>query len=363
MSNLDIVQINADRGIAPGGTKGAALHLRGVAVGLMACGHAVRTYSRRPAAGDFPVTVHPLDDLRHVTTATAVYERYSLGHRQGLDLARSLDVPFVLEVNAPLLDEANAHRPDTVPVGAAEIEEELVRSADLVITVSSALTRWATARRAGPVATIPNGFEPSWFPPIDQTDRVPDRIAFLGHPKPWHGATVLVDLLVDLAAIGHRPELLIIGGGVGADEVVARAEQLGVGDQVSATGAVHPDRVSSHLATAALGIAPYPSQQPFYFCPLKIIDYLAAGLPVVATGQGDIPTLVGESGILVEPGDRGALVAAVAKLLDHPEQGRAMGLGGRRRAFATMTWRRVGEQTEGALRRLVNQPVAAVARP
>ncbi len=368
MSKLNIVQINADRGIAPGGTKGAALHLRGVAAGLTACGHSVSTYSLRPATGPFPVVVHPLDELQQVTEATVVYERYSLGHRQGLHLARSLDVPFVLEVNAPLLDEARAHRPDTVPVGADEIEDELIASADLVITVSSALTEWAMAKRDGPVETIPNGFEPSWFPPVDEANRscgriASNRIAFLGHPKPWHGAEVLVDLLIDLATLGHRPELLIIGGGKGADEVVARADQLGVGQQVSVTGPVGPDRVSPHLATAALGIAPYPSRQPFYFCPLKIIDYLAAGLPVVATEQGDIPELVGEAGVLVEPGDRRALAAAVAELLDSPERRGEMGVVGRRRAFSTMSWRQVGERTEAAVRKLTHQSIEAVSLP
>lgn len=363
MSSLNIVQINADRGIAPGGTKGAALHLRGVAAGLIACGHSLHTYSRRAAVGPFPAPVHPLEDLPGATKPDVVYERYSLGHRRGLDFARSVGVPFVLEVNAPLLDEANTHRPDTVPVGAADIEDELLAAADLVVTVSTALTGWAMAKRDGPVKTILNGFEPSWFPPTDRRSQVDARIAFLGHPKPWHGANVLVDLLIDLAALGRRPELLIIGSGEGAEEVVARAEHLGVGDQVSVTGTVDPDRVSLHLATAALGIAPYPRQQPFYFCPLKIIDYLAAGLPVVATAQGDISELVGESGILVEPEDRGALAAAVVELLDDPDRAVAMGLIGRRRAFAGMSWRQVGERTDAALRDLTGRAVAAVSLP
>lgn len=363
MNNLDIVQINADRGIAPGDTKGAALHLRGVAAGLIACGHSVNTYSRRAAIGPFPATVHPLENLQGAAKVDVVYERYSLGHRHGLDLARSVGVPFVLEVNAPLLDEATTHRPDTVPVGAADIEDELLAAADLIVTVSTALTGWAMAKREGPVKTILNGFEPSWFPPTNRTNQVEGRIAFLGHPKPWHGANVLVDLLIDLAAFGHRPELLIIGAGKGAAEVVARAERFDIGDQVAVTGTVDPDRVSLHLATAALGIAPYPRHQPFYFCPLKIVDYLAAGLPVVTTDQGDIAELVGESGILVEAEDRGALAAAVVELLDNPERAVAMGLIGRRRAFAGMSWRQVGEQTDAALRNLAGRPMEPVAQP
>lgn len=349
MTSFDIVQVNADRGIAPGSTKGAALHLRGVAAGLTACGHSVVTYSDRRCEGRFPVVVRPLEELRAVTRATVVYERYSLAHKGGLELARALDVPFILEVNAPLFDEATRHRPATVPSGAAEIERELVAAADLVVTVSTGLTRWATKLRQGPVETIPNGFEPRWFPPSDGAGVLANRIVFLGHPKPWHGADDLVDLLGDLAALGHAPELLVVGGGPGAEALEARASELGFDGQVVVTGPVAPDQVAALLASGAVGLAPYPKQNPFYFCPLKIVDYLAAGMPVVTTRQGDIAELVGDAGLIIEPGDRMALAGAVAELLGDPERAATMGASGRRRAFATMTWRQVAERTAAAI--------------
>lgn len=365
-AGLDIVQVNADRGIAPGSTKGAALHLRGLAAGMTACGHTVRTYSARSPEGAFPVAVHGLDELKNVTGKPIVYERYSLGHLGGLELARSLGVPFVLEVNAPLVSEAVTHRPETVAPNAAEIEAKLLAEADLVITVSTALTEWVGTLRSGLTKTIPNGFEPSWFPPVDRESvealAAEPRLVFLGHPKPWHGAEVLVDLLIDLAELGHRPQLLVVGGGPGADTLVARAGELGVAEQVVVTGHTEPDRVAVHLATAAVGLAPYPRQEPFYFCPLKIIDYLAAGLPVVATRQGDIADLVQDAGLLVEPDDRGALAGAVAELLGDSERARTMGRAGRRRARAQMTWRQVAEQTEKAIFQLDHEALLTAGR-
>lgn len=349
MNPLEIVQVNADQGVAPGGTKGAALHLRGVAAGLTACGHSVVTYSRRQPEGRFPVAVRPLDELPMVTRAAVVYERYSLAHRGGLDQARMLDVPFVLEVNAPLVEEATEHRPATVPPDGAEIERELLAEADLVISVSSGLTRWLEQARQGPIETIPNGFEPRWFPPSVGRSVAADRIVFLGHPKPWHGADNLAHLLVDLADLGHSPELLVIGGGAGAEALTERAGELGRRGQVVVTGPIAPSRVSAMLTTAAVGLAPYPMRDPFYFCPLKVIDYMAAGLPVVATGLGDIADIVGPGGVIVEPGDRLALAGAVGELLGDPLRAAAMGERGRRRAFATMTWQQVGRRTEAAI--------------
>ncbi len=353
MSGLKILQICADRGIAPGSTKGAALHLRGTAAGLISLGQDVTTYSARPAEGAFPVPVRQLPELtpEAAAGADAIYERYSLGHRTGLDVARTAAVPFVLEVNAPLLDEARTHRPDTVGAHHHQVEALLLREADLVITVSPELTRWVGQRRTGPTMTVTNGFEPDWFQPT-RAEPADETLAFLGHPKTWHGADRLPRLLVNLARAGRAPHLLIIGGGEGADRVLATARHLGVRRQITVTGPLSPEDASARLGDATIGLAPYPRHDPFYFCPLKVIDYLAAGLPIVSTKQGELPTLVGDAGLVVEPEDDESLARAVLALLDDPSWRKRLGEAGRRRAHDTMTWRHAAATTVAAVSRL-----------
>lgn len=354
MTALSVIQVNADRGIAPGTTKGAALHLRGVAAGLESCGHSVVTYSARAAEGSFPTEVRPLDrlDVPTIAEADMVYERYALGHRTGLELARAAGVRFVLEVNAPLVAEATTHRPYTVTDEMSTIEQELLTEADLVITVSSELRRWVDEVRVGPTITISNGFEPAWFPAAADSRTVQNRLVFIGHPKPWHGADQLPRLLFDLGRHGITPELLLIGGGPGVDAVRSEAERYGVTPQLRITGPLAPMQASQLLATASIGLAPYPAQQTFYFCPLKIVDYLAAGLAIVSTNQGDVATLVADSGIVVRPDDPNAFCDAVKALLTDSDRRQAMGLTGRRRAMATMTWSQVAERTITAISEL-----------
>ena len=318
------------------------------------------SWSTPSGSGPFPVPVHDLGDLRATDPVgvDVVYERYSLGHLDGLDLARRIGARFVLEVNAPLVAEARAHRPDTVEAQHGDIEETLLHEADLVITVSSVLTRWAGRRRSGPTVTVPNGFEPSWFPTTPTTPTQP-TLAFIGHPKPWHGTDRLLPLLDALARRGHRPHLLIIGGGPGADQLMADAHRLGVADQVTVTGPLPPEQASALLPEATIGVAPYPRHEPFYFCPLKVIDYLAAGLPIVSTDQGDIAQLTGDAGILVDPDRDRELVDAVATLLATPNLAARFGASGRRRAHATMTWAHAGARTAAAINTLDTTMVTA----
>ena len=356
MSRFDVVQISADRGIAPGSTKGAAQHLRGIAAGLQNRGHRVTSFSPRRPEGPFPTSVLPLADLDQVTghgpggNRTIVYERYSLGHRGGLELARRLDAPFVLEVNAPLVDEAASYRSHTLNPADRSVEAELVGAADLVIVVSSALADWANDRRTGPTLVLSNGFEPAWFGEVATPETPEYQLVFVGHPKPWHGADRLVHLLVALARLDRHPDLLVIGGGPGADALRHSAGSAGVGAQLTITGPLPPAQASAMLRRGAVGLAPYRRQPSFYFCPLKIIDYLAAGLAVVASDQGDLAQLVGDAGVVVSPDDDDELVDAVVRLLDDPAMCTRLGASGRTRAMRSMTWDHVAGRTEAALR-------------
>jgi glycosyltransferase involved in cell wall biosynthesis len=70
---------------------------------------------------------------------------------------------------------------------------------------------------------------------------------------------------------------------------------------------------------------------------LKIMEYLAAGLPVVASRQGEIPEIVGDAGLLIRPDDVHALRDGLRTLLADPARRRAMAEAARRQA-RLLTW-------------------------
>lgn len=65
--------------------------------------------------------------------------------------------------------------------------------------------------------------------------------------------------------------------------------------------------------------------------PLSVMEYMGAGLPVIATRVGGLPEIIrdGENGVLIPPRDPDALAAAAAELLADPERRRRMGEAGR----------------------------------
>lgn len=78
-------------------------------------------------------------------------------------------------------------------------------------------------------------------------------------------------------------------------------------------GAVSSSEIPGQLRGSAIGVAPYPEtvSAHHYFSPLQVYEYLAAGLPIVASNIGQIPHAVGDAGVLVPGSNASALAQAL----------------------------------------------------
>ena len=117
-------------------------------------------------------------------------------------------------------------------------------------------------------------------------------------------------------------------------------------------GAVPHEQVPRLLGEADIGLAPYSPDAPAYFSPLKLFEYLAAGLAIVAADIPGVRDVTGsEAAVLIPPGDAPALAREVAVLAaDHAARER---LGSAARALAAEhTWQRRGQRIIEAVREL-----------
>lgn len=389
-----------------GGTKGASIHVRGVAESLQRLGHRVELLAARveqEAAGFASrVSEIPFDralklvrqsvarDGEHAELARelhgimlnegiargleeiharapidALYERYSLWSWGGYRFAREHGIPWILEVNAPLVREQQTYRGITLEPVATGVEDLMLRKADAIVVPSAELRDFVYQRvgHRSSVAVLPNGVDVELVaaaPTLPAELIAPLRgrfvVAFSGSLKPWHGIDRLLRAFDRLLATVPKAHLLVIGDGPLGDEVERTAKLLGT-ERVTWTGAVPHAQVPAWLAHADVGVAPYPLLQDFYFSPLKIVEYLAVGLPVVASDIGQIPDLVqhGETGLLVAPGNGGSLVAALERLAHDRRLREHMGRRARHRARRIHDWSRVAERIEGLFERCLQK--------
>ncbi|MEX5234259.1 glycosyltransferase family 4 protein [Kocuria arenosa] len=381
---MRLAYVCADPGVPVFGTKGASVHVQEILRAWRARGAEVSLYATRvgddvpddladvpvvhvpvPAApsGPAPARVARVAARERAQAAAArriaervvadgadaVHERYSLFSTALGGITGALGVPGVLEVNAPLIDEQRTHR-DLVDEAAARAAlAAQVAAAERTACVSEPVARWvertvaATGGTAGRVLVAPNGVNVERIPPCrDSAARGPDPappvVVFVGTLKPWHGVE---HLLRARAAAGAEWRLRVVGDGPQRASLEELAGGLGV--EVEFTGAVAPAEVPELLADCAVAVAPYPATQHLadqYFSPLKIYEYAAAALPVVASRVGQVPAAVEDrvTGLLVEPSDPAALAGAVDALVSDPERRRAMGRAGRHDAVARRSW-------------------------
>jgi glycosyltransferase involved in cell wall biosynthesis len=150
-----------------------------------------------------------------------------------------------------------------------------------------------------------------------------------------------VDLLLEVIAElvhgrGRRDcRFVFIGDGECLDELRARASDLRLDPWVSFPGWLPERDVFAHLATADLGL---DTSLQVEVSPVKVLEYLAFGLPVVAFDLSETAALVRDAGTLVEPGDVGRFVDEMVALLDDPRRRAELGRAGRDRIRAELCW-------------------------
>jgi glycosyltransferase involved in cell wall biosynthesis len=374
---VKILVICSDTGVRIGDSKGASLHLRAISHAFAALGHQVEVVG--VAASDHaeqvrwrtPINLvpHPgrssgierehrkLSTVRSVHTLAdtvarrfgpdVVYERLSLFGNAGRQVAREVAAQHVLEVNALLAEEEAAYRSLYLVDLAHEIERSVLRSADLRVAVSDELARSVRSNAPGMrTLVVPNGADIQLFgsAPDRVTARVrlclpPDRplLVFTGTLRRWHGLDVAISAL---AGLPDRVQLVIAGEGDLRADLVRHARLIGVADRIHWLGKISHDRVPEVLAAGDIALAPYPDLPHFAFSPLKLYEYLAAGIPVIASDVGQISGVLdhGRFGRLVTPGDPHALAAAVRAELSDPAGGRRAAARAREFALARHSW-------------------------
>jgi len=402
-----IAYVSADRGVAPTGSNGASTHIRELVNAVVARGVEVKVLTARPGDGrgiDAELIDIDTDDvlpaLRRLTAGLdggndaaatqasevhglllneclhehleglharwpidLVYERYSLWSHAGFRFARHHRLPFLLEVNAPLAAQQEEYRRLSNAATAHALEHLLLSRADRVIVPARVLSEYVQSRGcpARRIRVIPCGVGPQFFDCEVRPDQGPTDgdfvIGFLGSLKPWHGLETLLEAFGRLLAQDPGYRLLVVGDGPLRATVERFASACGRPDRVTITGAVAHHEVPAYLARMDVGVAPYPVLPTFYFSPLKIFEYAAARVPIVASGSGQIAELLvhRKSALLHVPGNVDEMVQHIERLRGNAELRTRLARRARRIARG-YTWDRLAARFLAAARAACRRP-------
>jgi glycosyltransferase involved in cell wall biosynthesis len=292
------------------------------------------------------------------TEIAFVWQRHELFHTPGLKLAQHLGVPSVLFVPATKVWEATqwgTARPGWACWLERRGERPPLLGADVVACGSEAVVD-QVVRIGVPeerVLLTPTGVDLDAF--AEAPDPAPLRrrlgldgrfvVGWIGSFRRFHA----LEQAVEAVAAVPESSLLLVGEGPERQRIARLARDLRV--PATFTGTVPHADLPAYLAAMDAAIVLAQHGEPFHYSPLKLAEYMAAGLPVVVPASGQLVQRVtdGVDGVVVPPHSAAALAAALRRLRDDPEECVRLGKAARAAAEAEWSWeRQVGRVLERA---------------
>jgi glycosyltransferase involved in cell wall biosynthesis len=267
-----------------------------------------------------------------------------------------------------LMPETLLQRYDTVPSGPLKVlswfERQTQRNVDHSVTVNGYLRDRLVASGGAPdrVSLVYNG-------PIQS--RVD---AGLADPMPrgghrylvcWAGKMGKQDRVDQVLRVAHHVVhdlgrrdcgFLLLGNGECLEELRALTVELDLEPWVDFPGWLPEVDLYRYLASCDVGLDTSLQEE---VTPVKAMEYMGVGLPVLAFDVEQTRVLIDGAGVRVTPDDTTVLAKELVSLLDSPEERRRLGEAGRRKVQETLAWERqadeylavVGRLAEGSRRR------------
>ena len=257
------------------------------------------------------------------------------------------------------------------------VQKFMCRFADRVVVNADAIRRWLIEQgyKDEKISVIRNGLDLSrygartygaalrrefWIPP-----HVP-LVVMLSRLNPQKGIEYFLEAAAIVRQRCPKAHFLIVGEAFINTDGVFRPDQdyrktlqdkavrLGISDHTRFTG-MRSD-VPEILSAAAVSVLPSFSEG----ISNTLLESMAAGVPVVATNVGGTPEIIedGKHGLLVPPGDAGALADSICTLLENPLLAARLSSQARKRVEAEFSFDNMVRETEGLYAELLEQKSA-----
>ena len=278
---------------------------------------------------------------------------------------RCLGVPVVLECNGLVWQEYAWRGKSSwlvANVWLSAWQQAFTSNHIIGVTQEIADThRRMAGKRATRAHAIPNGTDPEDFQ-FSTEDRRRARqemgipsdslvAGYVGAFSPWHNIRSLVDAA---EMLDRRPardlQIVLVGDGELAPWARQQQEARHI-QSLQLPGAVRDrERLRRWLACFDVGLC---VNIPLHGSPLKVFEYLAAGIPVIVSGFPQLLRLCRDDGIGIgmESSDPEAIVAAIEQISRDRAHWEQVGRGNRQLAKERFTWQRVAKEVEGVLQK------------
>lgn len=259
-----------------------------------------------------------------------IYDRYITFNYSAIAAGNLTNVPVFIEVNSPLAYERDTESDELLFFKkiAYLLERKICTDADSTFVVSTPLKKYLSDKGvpSGNIIILPNGVNTDRFYPCGERNaslsiklQICEQdivVGFVGILRPWHGIDFLIKSIRPVFEKYPNLKLLLVGDGPIRREIETLVGAANLQGRIVITGRVPHDEVRGYLSLFDIAISP---KATFYASPMKIVEYMASGVPVVAPDMENIRDLIihKHSGMLFQPDSKKSLAAAVSLLVSN----------------------------------------------
>jgi glycosyltransferase involved in cell wall biosynthesis len=278
-----------------------------------------------------------------------VYERLGTFQAMGQPFKRH-GIPWILETNAILFEEAKLERKSLVLSGLARRSEiKAYQDCDVLVCISEVLKE-RLIKEAGisekKILVVPNGVDTDLINPQKYSPKFlfdGFTIGFIGTLDAWQGLDLLLKALNELKSeIGITINLIVIGDGPMRDKWETLTNEFGLTSQVRFLGRLIQLEALPLLASCDICYLGHLDLQgrKVYRSPLKLYEYMSLGKPVISSILTDSQTLVqeGKTGFLFPPGDLEKIKQSIFQAYQYRDQLAQMGNKAREEIVTNHSW-------------------------
>ena len=295
--------------------------------------------------------------LRCLPGHDIVQERIGL-YKMGVAMAcRRLKLPYIVFFDS---DEILEHDIFKTPIKgvlrwrAAQAIRYNLATASAVVCVSELakthlVSYWSVPKEK--IEVFPNAVDVNHFCPHPELRAEARKnlgigddplVIFVGSFFPYQDIRGLLDAFARVLVEFPRARLLLVGEGEQYADTVAYASSLDLNGSATFTGFLPHDEIPSILNAADIAVAPYAkiSDENFLGSSMKLVEYMASGLAVIATDNGQINDVIRneDNGLLVPAGDVNALARAIVRLIQDPGYCQMIGTQARQDILRVYSW-------------------------
>ncbi len=294
-----------------------------------------------------------------------IHERFNLLSLGGAWASRKLGIPFVLEVNADLLEQRKfkgIQERGLRRLFAIWATRLCFETAAQIICISPRLkehlkTKWNVDESK--LTVLPCAADIEAFKPNYNSETVRKSLGLTTEPVvmwvggfyPWHDLSLLLESFALILQQRPDAKLVLVGDGQTRSSVKDMITKAGMSHAVIMTGAIAHSQVPEMLSIADVAVvpsAPITAGIGGTGAPLKLFEYMAAGKAIVATALNEAAEVIrdGYNGLLVDAGDINKFAESTLKLINDPEERSRLGQNAREQAVKQYSWEQYTSRLE-----------------